>query len=335
MPELLNSSVADAKKDGKQLEQLMLTSNEWNLLQELILVLGPFEEATRYLGGEKYITHSIMHQILKEIKRLLLLPSKNSTSSVSPISPVPPVLPITPSDINLEIQNADDVFVVIEQVEISENDEITNRNNDINQENQNQIDLNQPFDTKDVLDKVKKNLYDAMCFYWRFLPEDYLLSTILDPRIKNLNEKVVEEEMLRKKYDEYKEDYSPTPIVSRASSPTLFETSTTIYEPRLFEIFKQDIPQSPDEVTEYLKEDKIKFDQNPFEWWANKKSKYPILSRMARIYLAVPATSTPSERLFSDARNLLTSKRSKINSELFKRMIFLKRNSSKIFKINN
>ena len=276
-----------------------------------------------------------MHPILKEIKRLLLLPSKNSTSSVSPISPVPPVLPITPSDINLEIQNADDVFVVIEQVEISENDEITNRNNDINQENQNQIDLNQPFDTKDVLDKVKKNLYDAMCFYWRFLPEDYLLSTILDPRIKNLNEKVVEEEMLRKKYDEYKEDYSPTPIVSRASSPTLFETSTTIYEPRLFEIFKQDIPQSPDEVTEYLKKDKIKFDQNPFEWWANKKSKYPILSRMARIYLAVPATSTPSERLFSDARNLLTSKRSKINSELFKRMIFLKRNSSKIFKINN
>ena len=132
MPELLNSLVADAKKDGKQLEQLMLTSNEWNLLQELILVLGPFEEATRYLGGEKYITHSIMHPILKEIKRLLLLPSKNSTSSVSPISPVPPVLPITPSDINLEIQNADDVFVVIEQVKISENDKITNRNNDIN-----------------------------------------------------------------------------------------------------------------------------------------------------------------------------------------------------------
>src|ERR1700722_6691341 len=105
----------------------MLTSNEWNLLQELILVLGPFEEATRYLGGEKYITHSIMHPILEEIKRLLLLPSKNSTSPVSPI------LLSTPSDINLEIQNADDVFVVIEQVEISENNEIINRNNDNNQ----------------------------------------------------------------------------------------------------------------------------------------------------------------------------------------------------------
>ena len=42
---------------------------------------------------------------------------------------------------------------------------------------------------------------------------------------------------------------------------------------------------------------------------------------MARIFLAIPATSTSSERLFSDAGNLLTSKRSRIDSELFKRMI--------------
>ena len=53
-----------------------------------------------------------------------------------------------------------------------------------------------------------------MCFYWKFLPEDYLLLTIFDPRIKNLNKKVVEKEMLCKKYDECKEDYSPIPIVS-------------------------------------------------------------------------------------------------------------------------
>ena len=62
----------------------------------------------------------------------------------------------------------------------------------------------------------------------------------------------------------------------------------------------------------------------------NKKSKYPILAKLARIYLAVPATSTPSERLFSDARNLLTSKRSRVKAELFKHIMFLKRNASKI-----
>jgi hypothetical protein len=47
------------------MEQIMLTSDEWDILQELILILGPFEEATRYLGGEKYITYSIMNPIIE------------------------------------------------------------------------------------------------------------------------------------------------------------------------------------------------------------------------------------------------------------------------------
>ena len=56
IPELINNLDVNAKKDGKQLEQIMINSDEWELLQELILILEPFEEATRYLGGEKYIT---------------------------------------------------------------------------------------------------------------------------------------------------------------------------------------------------------------------------------------------------------------------------------------
>jgi len=43
LPELINSSNLDDKKDGKTLEQIMLTSDEWDLLQELIMILGPFE----------------------------------------------------------------------------------------------------------------------------------------------------------------------------------------------------------------------------------------------------------------------------------------------------
>jgi hypothetical protein len=335
LSELLNSSNIDEKRDGKQLEKIMITSDEWDLLQELILVLGPFEEATRYLGGEKYITQSIMHPILKEIKRLLLLPSNNFSSTPILLTSSTPSISITTtsSDINSEIQNADNVFVLIEQVEISESNEILNSDNS-NQGTRNKIDLNQPLNTKDILDKVKKNLYDAMCFYWKFLPEDYLLSTILDPRIKYIYDKEEEEEILYKKYNEYKENYLPTPRESRAPSPTQSENtfSTIIYQPKLFAIFdEQDQPQtSANEVAEYLKEDKIKFSQNPFEWWVNKKSKYPVLSRLARIYLAVPATSTPSERLFSDAGNLLTAKRSRMDPELFKRIMFLKRNASKI-----
>lgn len=346
--ELVNNENTDAKKDGKQLEKIMLSSDEWELLQELVITLGPFEEATGYLGGEKYITHSIMNPIIEQIKHLLLLPlsnSPNSSISTSPTSPTSstlptsstsstsPTLPVTAfniPEIYQEIENAADVFIMIEEVETLENKIIENNNN---QTKNNKFNLDKPLETKDLLDKVRKDLYNAMCFYWKVLSEDYLISTILDPRIKSMNNKTEEEEILHKKYEEYKENYLPTPNESRSSSPTPSESSiilNPIYKPKLFSIFEQNQPRASDEVEEYLKENKIPFNQCPFNWWLNNKNKYPILAKMARIHLAISATSTPSERLFSDAGNLLSAKRSRMNSELFRRIMFLKRNAIKV-----
>ncbi|CAB5179529.1 unnamed protein product [Rhizophagus irregularis] len=173
-----------------------------------------------------------------------------------------------------------------------------------------------------------------MYLYWNVLSENYILSTILDPRIKSINNKAEEEEILHKKYEEYKENYLPTPNESRASFPTQSESSSVIlnpiYKPRLFLIFEQNQLRASNEVEEYLKEDKISFNQCSFNWWLNKKDKYPILAKMARIHLAIPATSTPSERLFSNAGNLLSAKRSRMNSELFQCIMFLKRNAIKV-----
>ena len=316
MTELTNSVEIDAKKDGKHLEKIMITSNEWDFLQELTLVLGPFEEATKYLGGEKYVTHSIMHPIIKEIKRLL------STSTTSTLS----------SNTYSEIENVDNVFVAINEVETLENEE----NN--NQKRKSKLIWTNHFETKDMLDKVKKCLHDAICFYWKFLPEDFLISTILDPRVKYMDNEIEEEEILRKKYEEYQENYIQSPIESWATSPIPSGTSTfstVIYKPKLFTIFKQNQIQASDEVVEYLREDKAPFEQDPFDWWIRKKNKYPVLAKMARIYLAAPATSTLLERLFSDAGNLLSAKRNRLDPELFKYMIFLKRNASKVDSIHS
>ena len=58
-----------------------------------------------------------------------------------------------------------------------------------------------------------------------------------------------------------------------------------------------------------------------------KKNKFPILSNLAQKYLAVSTTLTASEHLFSDARNLLTNKRTCMKPKLFKKIMFLKRNA--------
>ena len=276
-----------------------------------------------------------MNSIIEQIKYLLLLPlfnSPNSSISISPTSPtlstLPtsstsstlPTLPVTAfniSEIYQEIENAADVFIMIEEVETLENKVIENNNN---QTKNNKFNLDKPLETKDLLDKVRKDLYNAMCFYWKVLSEDYLISTIFNPKIKSMNNKTEEEEILHKKYEEYKENYLPTPNESRSSSPTPSESSiilNPIYKPKLFSIFKQNQPRASNEVEEYLKENKIPFNQYPFNWWLNNKNKYLILAKMARIHLAIPATSTLSERLFSDAGNLLLAKRSRMNSEFF------------------
>ena len=64
------------------------------------------------------------------------------------------------------------------------------------------------------------------------------------------------------------------------------------------------------EIDIYL-EEKVEGSQvDPIEWWRTYESRFPNLSRMARDYLAIPATSVPSERCFSIAGSVLTKRRS-------------------------
>lgn len=53
----------------------------------------------------------------------------------------------------------------------------------------------------------------------------------------------------------------------------------------------------------------IEPNSNLIQWWGSNGSQFPMLQRVARKYLTVNATSTPSERLFSYAGNIVSKKR--------------------------
>ena len=67
--------------------------------------------------------------------------------------------------------------------------------------------------------------------------------------------------------------------------------------------------QIEDEVRQYKTEPCISPESNPLDWWKCHELKYPNLAKLAKCVLAIPATSVPSERIFSTAGDIVNAQR--------------------------
>ncbi|XP_055956189.1 E3 SUMO-protein ligase ZBED1-like, partial [Patella vulgata] len=80
------------------------------------------------------------------------------------------------------------------------------------------------------------------------------------------------------------------------------------------------------EMAKYREEIGISLTTNPLTWWSAQRNKYPYLSKLAKVYLCVPGTSVPSERVFSTAGDIVSSQRSCLKPSCVDMLIFLKKN---------
>jgi hAT family C-terminal dimerisation region len=62
---------------------------------------------------------------------------------------------------------------------------------------------------------------------------------------------------------------------------------------------------------------------NPLQWWKKNSADLPHLSVLARKYLCIPATSAPSERVFSAAGLTIAKTRASLHPENAADLIFL------------
>ena len=65
---------------------------------------------------------------------------------------------------------------------------------------------------------------------------------------------------------------------------------------------------------------------DPLSWWMQHKEQLPVLAKLAQIYLAVQASSAPSERVFSKASLLLSNRRSAMDPNFAGKMMFVSEN---------
>ena len=83
------------------------------------------------------------------------------------------------------------------------------------------------------------------------------------------------------------------------------------------------------EVENYLDLGAIKVpsDVIPMDWWKVHKHQFPRIAKLARKWLCVTATSTPSERVFSDCGLALTAKRSRLKGNVLRDQVMIRRNA--------
>ncbi|KDO22423.1 hypothetical protein SPRG_21180 [Saprolegnia parasitica CBS 223.65] len=66
--------------------------------------------------------------------------------------------------------------------------------------------------------------------------------------------------------------------------------------------FDTDNDPDPCELDHFVNERRVKLSADLLEWWEDHRETYPRLHRMAKDYLAVPASNVPSERANSAAK---------------------------------
>ena len=81
-----------------------------------------------------------------------------------------------------------------------------------------------------------------------------------------------------------------------------------------------------DEFTSYIEERPLHPNSYPLQWWMQNEKRFPKVAAVAKRYLCAPATSVPSERVFSAAGNIITKKRCSLLSENVNCLIFLNKN---------
>lgn len=62
---------------------------------------------------------------------------------------------------------------------------------------------------------------------------------------------------------------------------------------------------------------------SPLEWWKNNCALFPNVAKVARMVLCIPATSAPSERVFSHAGLTIAKKRASLSAENAAALVFL------------
>ena len=258
----VNNALQRAKLKKDELSQLLFTPADMMKVDSLNKFLTSFDIYSTTLGGNKYVTGSIVLPVMKSIQA------------------------------DLVVSDEDPSYIATLKQSILD----------------------------DIQPRISKNLNYQLL----------VRATALDPRFKNLkvlSSKVERQEIFKSIEDEM--SYLTETDLAKENEKEM-EDSAAKKRKLGLEFYESDSEEESDfdevktEIQLYKKEPMLDKECDPLEWWKKRSERYPLLSKMVRKYLCVPATSVESERTFSSLGLLLTKRRLCMTGENVNKQLFLK-----------
>ena len=195
-----------------------------------------------------------------------------------------------------------------------------------------------------AIEEFKRVVADEIARRWDLeqleTSDPMVLAPLVDPRFKlipSLSED--SKECIRASIIEQMDSFSLATAVTPSGSEDEVENEVQVVEPvqkkakkltaldKLLGPEKEEVcVTSQAELEQYLLEKTVKRTTEPLTWWKNNEKRFPKLAKVARALLNIPATSTPSERIFSVAGLTVTKLRSSLKPENVDSLIFLNKN---------
>lgn len=280
-----------------------LTSEEHSVVQELISVLKPFETATTILCAESSPTmHKVLPCMVKIKKKLEDVESNPLTS------PVVKKVILKMKEELLKRTQVEDVPLLAALLNPD-----TKNLNFLTAEEQvsaRQLLMDTALNLKvdnAAVPNVKVKQEEAVSANLPDLPvlPDIDLESDQNVKFECEKEGPSEKKMKLTDMDEWFDDVC---FIGESQQPL-----QNLIELEVHRYFSHNQPQSSKQ-------------QTLLQWWQANHYFYPQLATLAKKYLAVPASSVPSERVFSLAGIVVDKKRSRLKPDLVDTLIFMKMN---------
>lgn len=182
------------------------------------------------------------------------------------------------------------------------------------------------FDQREIAATISQKIEEL----WMVMDRSSVVSAILDPRNKLsvFTDQTTALENIRSVYETYKERSSSVDSQKESSTPR----SSRRYFARLRRgggraaLANESDPPSTTELSELERYLELPIDEeiDPLLWWQAHSSEFPIVSDMARDFLAIQATSVASEQAFSVAGNTITKTRNRLLPETTRACLCMK-----------